>query len=156
MKINLWVDGLLRGRTAQSGLTVSDAASVMKGHLPAALEKLEIAVPEYQGPWLATRRRRKLTQGPCTFPTPIPEQPVARYLQIHKYSIEAQLDAYERTTGWFFWTWKTEGSPDWEMRDLLANGLFPQPLTARQGMLCNSPFPSRKTEVILTNTHDSS
>ncbi|KAI5818578.1 glycoside hydrolase superfamily [Pyronema omphalodes] len=47
--------------------------------------------------------------------------------------IEAQLDAYERGAGWFFWTWKTEqGSPEWEMRDLIRNGVFPQPLNARQ------------------------
>ena len=46
--------------------------------------------------------------------------------------IEAQLDAYERRTGWIFWTWKTESAPEWDMQDLLANGLFPQPLTARQ------------------------
>jgi len=46
--------------------------------------------------------------------------------------IEAQLDAYEKATGWIFWTWKTEGAPEWDMQDLLANGLFPQPLTARK------------------------
>jgi len=46
--------------------------------------------------------------------------------------IEAQLDAYEQGAGWFFWTWKSEGSPDWEMKDLLNNGLFPQPLSSRQ------------------------
>lgn len=46
--------------------------------------------------------------------------------------IEAQLDAYEKRTGWIFWTWKTESAPEWDMQDLLANGLFPQPLTARQ------------------------
>lgn len=45
--------------------------------------------------------------------------------------IEAQLDAYEQRTGWFFWTWKTEGAPEWDMQDLLQNGLFPQPLTNR-------------------------
>jgi len=45
--------------------------------------------------------------------------------------IEAQLDAYEKATGWIFWTWKTEGAPEWDMQDLLANGLFPQPLTKR-------------------------
>ena len=48
-------------------------------------------------------------------------------------SIEAQLDAYERGVGWIFWTWKTEaGAPEWEMRDLIHNGVFPQPLTERQ------------------------
>lgn len=47
--------------------------------------------------------------------------------------IEAQLDAFESAAGWIFWTWKTEqGAPGWDMGDLLANGLFPQPLTARQ------------------------
>ena len=46
--------------------------------------------------------------------------------------IEAQLDAYEQHTGWFFWTWVTESAPEWHMKDLLAGGLFPQPLTDRQ------------------------
>jgi glucan 1,3-beta-glucosidase len=47
--------------------------------------------------------------------------------------IEAQLDAYEQAGGWFFWTWKTQqGSPEWEMRDLIGNGVFPQPLNSRQ------------------------
>jgi glucan 1,3-beta-glucosidase len=46
--------------------------------------------------------------------------------------IEAQLDAYEQAAGWFFWTWKTQlGSPEWEMRDLINNKVFPQPLTER-------------------------
>lgn len=46
--------------------------------------------------------------------------------------IEAQLDAFEKASGWIFWTWKTESAPEWDMQDLLKNGLFPQPLTARQ------------------------
>jgi len=45
--------------------------------------------------------------------------------------IEAQLDAYEMATGWIFWTWKTEGAPEWDMQALLAEGIFPQPLTHR-------------------------
>lgn len=45
--------------------------------------------------------------------------------------IEAQLDAYEKASGWVFWTWKNEAAPEWHMKDLLANGLFPQPLTKR-------------------------
>lgn len=48
--------------------------------------------------------------------------------------IEAQLDSFEQGAGWFFWTWKTEGAPDWDMRDLLENGLFPQPLSTRKCM----------------------
>ena len=50
--------------------------------------------------------------------------------------IEAQLDAYEQHTGWIFWTWKTESAPEWDMQDLLANGLFPQPLSDRQCKSC--------------------
>ncbi|KAL8629002.1 hypothetical protein Q9189_005301 [Teloschistes chrysophthalmus] len=46
--------------------------------------------------------------------------------------IEAQLDAYEQHNGWFFWTWKTESAPEWHMKDLIAEGLFPQPLNSRQ------------------------
>ncbi|KAF1981657.1 glycoside hydrolase family 5 protein [Aulographum hederae CBS 113979] len=46
--------------------------------------------------------------------------------------IEAQLDAYESAAGWIFWTWKTEGAPEWDMQDQIANGIFPQPLSDRQ------------------------
>lgn len=46
--------------------------------------------------------------------------------------IEAQLDAFEKAEGWIFWTWKTESAPEWHMKDLLAEGIFPQPLTARK------------------------
>jgi len=46
--------------------------------------------------------------------------------------IEAQLDAFEKASGWIFWTWKTEGAPEWDMQDLLANGIFPQPLDSRK------------------------
>ena len=41
--------------------------------------------------------------------------------------IEAQIDAYEQGTGWVFWTWKTEGAPEWDMKNLLEQGVFPQP-----------------------------
>ncbi|KAL4975071.1 glycoside hydrolase superfamily [Aspergillus desertorum] len=46
--------------------------------------------------------------------------------------IEAQMDAFELRNGWVFWTWKTEGAPGWDMQDLLANGVFPQPLSERE------------------------
>lgn len=56
--------------------------------------------------------------------------------------IEAQLDSYEQGAGWIFWTWKTEGAPDWDMHDLIANGVFPQPLTSRKCKPPNSPTAS--------------
>jgi glucan 1,3-beta-glucosidase len=61
--------------------------------------------------------------------------------------IEAQLDAYEKATGWIFWTWKTEGAPEWDMQDLLANGIFPSPVTSRK---CKNPSPSSSV-VLRTN-----
>lgn len=46
--------------------------------------------------------------------------------------IEAQLDAFETRTGWIYWTWTTEGAPEWDMKKQLASGVFPSPVTARQ------------------------
>ncbi|WEW58890.1 beta-glucosidase [Emydomyces testavorans] len=46
--------------------------------------------------------------------------------------IEAQMDAGDMGAGWVFWTWKTEGAPEWDMQQLIQGGVFPQPLTQRQ------------------------
>lgn len=46
--------------------------------------------------------------------------------------IEAQLDAYEKGSGWLYWTWKTEGAPEWDMQDQIAGGVFPNPVTSRK------------------------
>lgn len=48
------------------------------------------------------------------------------------YFVEAQLDAYEQHSGWIFWTWKTQSAPEWNFRDLVREGLIPQPLTSRK------------------------
>jgi glucan 1,3-beta-glucosidase len=61
--------------------------------------------------------------------------------------IEAQLDAYEKAAGWIFWTWKTEGAPEWDMQDLLANGIFPQPLTSRKCKLFPRTFLLNPTDM---------
>jgi len=50
-----------------------------------------------------------------------------------KSFINAQLDAFEKAAGWIFWTWKTEGAPEWDMQDLLQNGIFPNPVSSRNG-----------------------
>ena len=46
--------------------------------------------------------------------------------------IEAQLDAYEKGNGWLYWTWKTEGAPEWDMQQQIAGGVFPNPVTSRK------------------------
>jgi len=48
-----------------------------------------------------------------------------------KSFIQAQLEGFEMGAGWIFWTWKTESAPEWDMQDLLKNGLFPNPVTSR-------------------------
>ncbi|TKX23213.1 glucan 1,3-beta-glucosidase-2 [Elsinoe australis] len=54
-----------------------------------------------------------------------------------KNFINAQLDAYEKKSGWIFWTWKAESSPEWDMQKLLQNGLFPNPVTSRNAAGCS-------------------
>ncbi|KAJ6005499.1 hypothetical protein N7451_003443 [Penicillium sp. IBT 35674x] len=46
--------------------------------------------------------------------------------------IEAQLEAFEKGDGWIYWTWKTEGAPEWDMQQQIAGGVFPNPVTSRQ------------------------
>ncbi|KAJ2655278.1 hypothetical protein IWW48_005617 [Coemansia sp. RSA 1200] len=44
---------------------------------------------------------------------------------------EAQMDAYEAGSGWFFWNFKTEEADDWNYIKLAQNGLVPNPPTDR-------------------------
>jgi len=47
--------------------------------------------------------------------------------------IEAQLTVFEeRTNGWIFWNFKTEGAGEWDAFALIDAGIFPQPLTDRK------------------------
>lgn len=61
--------------------------------------------------------------------------------------IEAQLDAFEEAAGWIWWTWKTQGAPEWDMQDLINNGVFPQPLTSRKCKL----LPGLKSHSVTDN-----
>ncbi|KAF9741219.1 hypothetical protein PMIN06_009924 [Paraphaeosphaeria minitans] len=59
---------------------------------------------------------------------------------VRKY-IETQLDAFEnKTKGWIFWNFKTEGSAgEWDLFQLLDGGVFPQPITDRKFVkYCNN------------------
>lgn len=57
--------------------------------------------------------------------------PAATQANIRRF-IEAQLDAFEMKTGWVYWTWTTEGAPEWDMKRQLAANVFPNPVTDRQ------------------------
>ncbi|KAF2690019.1 glycoside hydrolase family 5 protein [Lentithecium fluviatile CBS 122367] len=55
--------------------------------------------------------------------------------------IETQIEVFEgRTNGWVFWNFKTEGSAgEWDLFQLLDEGVFPQPLTERRfGKYCTN------------------
>ncbi|CAO2655688.1 Nn.00g044910.m01.CDS01 [Neocucurbitaria sp. VM-36] len=71
--------------------------------------------------------------------------PVSSWSQDWKDSvrryIEVQLDAFEtKTQGWVFWNFRTEGSAgEWDLFQLLDNGVFPQPLWDRKfGKYCHN------------------
>ncbi|KAI2627654.1 glucan 1,3-beta-glucosidase precursor [Hypoxylon sp. NC1633] len=50
--------------------------------------------------------------------------------------INAQMVAYEKASGWIFWTWKAEASPEWSFKDLANAGVIPQPLTSMNTAAC--------------------
>ncbi|KAI0594196.1 putative Exo-beta-1,3-glucanase [Biscogniauxia sp. FL1348] len=47
-----------------------------------------------------------------------------------KKFINAQIVAYEKAAGWFFWAWKTESAPEWSFRDLFNAGIIPSSFIA--------------------------
>ncbi|EPS44393.1 hypothetical protein H072_1582 [Dactylellina haptotyla CBS 200.50] len=53
----------------------------------------------------------------------------------------AQMDAYEKSWGWFYWTWKTESAPLWSYQAGLAGGIMPEKAYDRDWS-CASPIPS--------------
>lgn len=67
----------------------------------------------------------------CDQFTEIGNWPDWQKVNTRKY-IEAQLDAYETRNGWFFWNWKCENAIEWDMKELIENDLFPQPISDRQ------------------------
>lgn len=61
--------------------------------------------------------------------------------------IEAQMDAFEEAGGWIFWTWKTEGAPEWDMQALLQAGVINTPVTGRT---CETNHATDISGVVLT------
>ena len=54
---------------------------------------------------------------------------------LRKYML-LQIEAYETSAGWFFWTAKTENhtAPEWDYLFLLENGVAPQNLCAKENL----------------------
>ena len=53
--------------------------------------------------------------------------------------ITAQIDAYlQKTQGFFFWNFKTEGAAEWDMFALLDAGVFPNLKNYQPKSICTS------------------
>lgn len=48
------------------------------------------------------------------------------YKAFLKAYAEAQIYAYEKGWGWFYWTWKTESAVHWSWKLGLAAGILPE------------------------------
>lgn len=66
----------------------------------------------------------------CATDAPSTWSPVLR-AQMRRY-VEAQLDAFERSTsGWFYWNFKMASSSPWSFTEMVQLGVMPQPLSQR-------------------------
>ena len=54
---------------------------------------------------------------------------------------EAQMFAFEKSWGWFYWTWKTESAPLWSYQDGLKGNYMP-PLAYQRDWDCSKAVPS--------------
>ena len=54
---------------------------------------------------------------------------------------QAQMFAFEKGWGWFYWTWKTESAPLWSYQAGLEGGIMP-PLAYKRSWECSMAFPS--------------
>lgn len=50
--------------------------------------------------------------------------------------VEAQITAFEKSAGWFFWNWKMGNSDQWDFQILADNDIIPQPLSDRRFTTC--------------------
>ncbi|KAH8174897.1 cellulase (glycosyl hydrolase family 5) domain-containing protein [Sarocladium implicatum] len=68
-----------------------------------------------------------------------------KYTDAYKLFIKtwaiAQMDAYEKGTGWFYWTWKTESAPMWSYKHGLDGGFLPKKAYERDWD-CSQDMPS--------------
>nr|Q12700.1 RecName: Full=Glucan 1,3-beta-glucosidase; AltName: Full=Exo-1,3-beta-glucanase; Flags: Precursor [Schwanniomyces occidentalis]CAA86951.1 exo-1,3-beta-glucanase/1,3-beta-D-Glucan glucanohydrolase [Schwanniomyces occidentalis] len=69
--------------------------------------------------------------GSCDCYVNIATWPSEYRTNVRRY-IEAQLDAFEQTGGWFFWNWKCENAIEWDLQGLITAGVFPYPFYNRQ------------------------
>lgn len=76
----------------------------------------------------------------CTQANADPSQMSKDYKLFLKTWAIAQMDAYEKSWGWYYWTWKTESAPLWSYKAGIEGGILPKVAYDRDWS-CASPVP---------------
>jgi glucan 1,3-beta-glucosidase len=77
----------------------------------------------------------------CATANADPSTFTAEYKLFLKTFAEAQMSAFEKSWGWFYWTWKTEGASQWSYQAGLAGKYMPD-LAYQRDFDCTKPVPS--------------
>ncbi|KAK6508610.1 hypothetical protein TWF506_010694 [Arthrobotrys conoides] len=80
-------------------------------------------------------------QCSCDLANADPKDMSPEYKLFLKTWAEAQMDAFEKSWGWFYWTWKTESAPLWSYKAGLEGGIMPEKAYERDWH-CDKPIPS--------------
>ncbi|KAK6527214.1 hypothetical protein TWF281_010403 [Arthrobotrys megalospora] len=79
-------------------------------------------------------------QCSCDLANADPKDMTPEYKLFLKTWAEAQMDAFEKSWGWFYWTWKTESAPLWSYKAGLEGGIMPEKAYDRDWH-CSKPIP---------------
>ena len=77
--------------------------------------------------------RRKESSDPSTF--------TSDYKTFLQTWAVAQMDAFEKSWGWFYWTWKTESAPLWSYQAGIQGKYLP-PIAYKRDWNCGKAMPS--------------
>ncbi|KAI9765412.1 MAG: hypothetical protein M1840_007370 [Geoglossum simile] len=69
-----------------------------------------------------------------------PSKYSTEYKQWLRMFAEAQMTSFERSWGWFYWTWDTEAAVQWSWKKGVAAGILP-PQAYQRDFNCSSPVP---------------
>ncbi|KAJ6257695.1 glucan 1,3-beta-glucosidase [Drechslerella dactyloides] len=89
-------------------------------------------------------------QCSCDLANADPSEFSAEYKLFLKTWAQAQMRAFEKGWGWFYWTWKTEAAPLWSYQAGLAAGIMPES-AYKSDWDIHSPniLPSKRTAELL-------
>ncbi|GKT66333.1 beta-glucosidase 6 [Colletotrichum tofieldiae] len=80
-------------------------------------------------------------QCSCELANADPSTYTANYKTFLLTWAEAQMDIFEKSWGWFYWTWKTESAPLWSYQAGLQGNFLPS-LAYKRSWDCSKPIPS--------------